>query len=158
MPATLELLDRTQPTRPRAVLPPLVLPPYSPADEVETRSPRIAYDTLARTARWAWAIAFGFAVLVAPAYAADVPRPAWLDVASVVLLVGIVAAVPAALRSARVGWIAYGLLAGVGVAVGIGCREAHHHAPGWWLTETALWAAAAGLCAVCAAAATRRSR
>jgi hypothetical protein len=107
-------------------------------------------------ARWAWALALGFCVLVAPAYAADVPRPAWLDIASVVLLGGLVAAAPAGIRNARVGWIAYGLLAGVGVAIGIGCRAAHHHAPGWWLTEASLWAVAAVLCGVCAVALPRR--
>jgi hypothetical protein len=95
-------------------------------------------------------------VLVAPSYAADVPRPAWLDVLSVILLVGIVAALPLALRSARLGWLVYAALAGVGVAIGIGCRDAHHHAPGWWATEVGLFAAVAGLSLACAVAAPRR--
>jgi hypothetical protein len=81
--------------------------------------------------------------------------PAWVDAASVGLILALVGAGALAFLP----WIALGLTGlagGLGIAVGIACRATEHHLGSWWLVETAGFSALAALSVACLALRARR--
>jgi hypothetical protein len=148
LPATVADVPRTAPDLPPAQ--PDLAPPRSGATSSR-------YELLSRAAGYTWVAAMLYSFFVAASFAEDVPRPLWLELAGWTVLLGIFAGAMVLSTRPRAGWLVFAALGAVGVAAGIGCRAAHHHAAHWWISETALFAAAA-LCSLAAARVAPRRR
>jgi hypothetical protein len=117
---------------------------------------RRAYRALVRALTVAWPAVLVAVFVFAPAPTPDVSYPAWVVGASLAVLLGpLVAGLLGVKGLPTAALVTSFALAGLGIAVGVACRATAHHTGGWWIAETAAFAALAGISLACLAA--RRS-
>jgi hypothetical protein len=130
------------------------------AEPKRPRSPRL---TAATAYSWLWPalvaawIGVLVAIFLAPAGNAEVAIPLWVDVALWAWWLTLMAAAGLALTPHRNAALAGSALAGgIGTVLGYACKATGHHTGGWWIVETAAFAALTAL-SVAALLARRRA-
>jgi hypothetical protein len=106
-----------------------------------------AYERLVTALVYGWPGVLGVVFLLAPA--SSTPVAAWVDLASVLILLGPIGALCLFAAAPRFGLAASALLGGLGIAVGIACRATEHHLGAWWMLETAAFAALTAVSIAC---------
>ena len=125
--------------------------PPAPAGEPVRRRIDV-YRRLPRALVLGWAAFFVAIFVLAPAADPAVATPAWVDAASVAILLGIGGAALTAGFAPGFALACSALAAGLGVPVGIACRATEHHIGSWWIVETGAFAALAVASIACLAA------
>jgi hypothetical protein len=106
--------------------------------------------------RLGWALAVGWVALVtasamAPAPAADVVTPLWVDWVLAGFLLSLGVAGMTGLARLRIAFGASALAGAFGVALSISCKTTGHHGGSWWLYELGATAALTALSFACLA-------
>jgi hypothetical protein len=92
----------------------------------------------------AWIAVLAVALAGTPA-AQNVTPPLWVDVVLFGFFIALAGAAVAARRAPLWGFVGSTVAGALGTVLGVACRATEHHTGGWWIYETASFAALAAL-------------